>query len=159
MQDFARFGARFALVGVLTIALASGMALAQGGRGAGGDGNGPRDGRTTMAQRMIEFLDIDGDGAVSLEEIAAEQDRLFMAADVDGDGKLSVEEFRRRGEWFQRMRTTTLFDLSDADGDSAIVPDEIKSPSARWFARYDANGDGKLEASELPKRSWRRGRR
>ena len=34
MQDFASFGARFALVGVLTIALTSGMALAQGGRGA-----------------------------------------------------------------------------------------------------------------------------
>jgi len=158
MQHFARFGSRFALVGALTIALPSGIALAQGARGPGG-GDGAGGGRPSMAQRLIEFLDIDGDGAVSLEEIAAEQDRLFVAADVDGDGKLSVEEFRRRGAWFQRMRTTTLFDLSDADGDRAIVPDEIKSPSARWFARYDANGDGKLEAAELPQRSWRRSRR
>ena len=111
-----------------------------------------------MAQRMIDFLDVDGDGAVSLEEIAAEQDRLFMAADVDGDGKLSVEEFRRRGEWFSACARPRC-SISDTDGDRAIVPDEIKSPSARWFARYDANGDGKLEASELPQRSWRRGRR
>lgn len=157
MQHFARFGSRLALVGVVTIAMTTGMALAQGGRGGGPDGNGQ--GRASMAERMIEFLDTNGDGAISLDEIAAEQDRLFVAADVDGDGKLSVEEFRRRGQWFQRLRTTTLFDLTDVDGDMAVVPDEIKSPSARWFARYDANGDGKIEASELPQRSWRRGRR
>ncbi len=158
MQHFPRFGSRLALVGVLTVALTSGMALAQGGRGNGGPDGDDR-GRPSMAQRMIEFLDTNGDGAISLDEIAAEQDRLFVAADVDGDGKLSVEEFRRRGQWFQRLRTTTLFDLTDVDGDMAVAPDEIKSPSARWFARYDANGDGKIEASELPQRSWRRGRR
>jgi len=156
MLHFARFGGRLALVSVLAVTMASGIALAQNGRGNGGpDGRGDRSGK---AQRMIEFLDVNGDGAMTLDEIAAEQDRLFFAADVDGDGKLSVEEFRRRGAWFQRMRTTTLFDLSDVDGDRTISQDEVKNPSARWFARYDANGDGKLEASELPQQSWRRKR-
>jgi len=156
MLQFTRFGGRLALVSVLALTMVSGIALAQGGRGNGGpDGAGDRSGK---AQRMIEFLDMNGDGALTLDEIAAEQDRLFFAADVDGDGSLSVEEFRRRGAWFQRMRTTTLFDLTDMDGDRAISPDEVKNPSARWFARYDANGDGKLEASELPRRSSR-GRR
>lgn len=156
MQSFTRFGTRLALVGVLSVALAGGGALAQGNRGNGG---GPQGDRPNAGQRMIEFLDTNGDGKLSLEEIAAEQDRLFAAADVNGDGKLSADEFRRRGSWFQRMRTTTLFDLSDVNADQSIDPDEIKNPSARWFARYDANGDGVLEASELPQRRWGRGRR
>ena len=108
---------------------------------------------------MIQLLDVDGDGKVSLAEINAEQDRLFVAADVDGDGALSADEFRRRGRWFQSLGVTTLFDLMDADGGQSINAAEIKSPSERWFARYDENGDGFVTAEELPQRRWGRKRR
>jgi len=100
--------------------------------------------------KNMQVLDTDGDGKVTLAEITAEQKRLIGAADLDGDGKLSVNEFRRRGRWFQRLYTTTLFDLMDANGDQTLTADEIAAPSERWFKRYDANADGGIVPDEVP---------
>ena len=69
---------------------------------------------------------------------------------MNGDGKLSVDEFRRRGRWFQKLQTTTLFDLMDADGDQSLTAEEIANPSARWFKRYDKDADGGVTGEEVP---------
>ena len=106
--------------------------------------------------RTVVLLDTDGDGKVIAAEIAAEQERLLAAADVNADGKLSVEEFRRRGRWFRELGATTLFDLMDADGDQTLSLAEIQAPSQRWLTRYDRNGDGAIEPSELPRRKGSR---
>lgn len=120
----------------------------------------PGQGEEQRESRFIRMMDTDEDGKVSLKEITDEQKRLVAAADVNGDGKLSVKEFRRRGHWFMRMRATTLFDLMDVDGDGQLTADEITGPSARWFKRYDGNGDGVLASDELPQRHMgRRGGR
>lgn len=142
------------------------MMMAQGGPGGGpGAGSGPhmmdrerrggddRDARHErrmqhFAERRIELLDTDGDGKISVEEIVAEQKRLFTAADVDGDGKLSADEFRRRGHWFVRLGTTSFFDMMDADGDQHLSATELTGPSERWFKRYDADNSGAIEAQE-----------
>lgn len=122
-------------------------AMAQGGP--------PADRGLKGESRMIRLLDTDGDGKVSLAEIAAEQGRLIGASDLDGNGTLSPDEFRRRGGLFQRLGTTTLFDLMDADGDRSLSAEEIAKPSERWFSRYDANSDGQLDTNEIPMRRWR----
>ena len=106
---------------------------------------------------MLRVLDTDNDGKVTMAEIEAEQKRLIGAADLNGDGKLSVEEFRRRGSWFQRMHTTTLFDLMDTNGDQVLSADEIANPSARWFKRYDTNADGAIVTEEVPQLQQRPG--
>lgn len=102
------------------------------------------------APRALRVLDTNNDGKITLDEIRAEQRRLLGAADLDADGKLSVEEFRRRGRWFQKLNTTTLFDLMDTNGDRVLTADEIAAPSARWFRRYDRDGDGNLVPAEVP---------
>lgn len=111
------------------------------------------------ASRTFQLIDTNNDGKVTLDEIRAEQARLIGAADVDGDGKLSVDEFRRRGWWFQRLHTSTLFDLMDANGDAVLTADEISAPSARWFKRYDKNADGGVTADEAPQFQRRNKRR
>jgi hypothetical protein len=100
--------------------------------------------------RTFNLLDTDGDGKISLTKIRAEQARLIATADLDGDGKLSVHEFRRRVWWFQKLQTTTLFDLMDANGDQVLTADEIANPSARWFKRYDKDADGGITTGEVP---------
>jgi len=102
-----------------------------------------------LVERFIDIFDTDGNGTVSLDEITAEEGRLFVATDVDGDGTLSVDEFRRRGHLFQQLRATTIFDMMDVNGDLVLSRDEITSPSARWFGRYDLNGDGAMDAEEV----------
>ena len=102
------------------------------------------------ASRSFRLIDTNADGKITIQEIDAEHRRLIGAADLDGDGKLSVEEFRRRGWWFQRLHTSTLFDLMDANGDSVLTPDEISAPSARWFKRYDKDANGGITPTEAP---------
>lgn len=112
--------------------------------------------REFRASRFIELFDTDLDGFASLVELTDEQERLFGAVDLDGDGALSVAEFRRRGALFQRLGTTTLFDLIDVNGDQRLTVDELSAPASRWFMRYDANGDGVLDVDELAIRGGRR---
>lgn len=131
----------------LTIAIALAGSLFAGGALA--QSSGAADAAPTLP-RILNILDTNGDGKVTLDEIEAEQKRLIGAADLNGDGKLSVDEFRRRGRWFQRLHTTTLFDLMDADGDQVLSAEEIAAPSARWFKRYDKNADGGLVTDEVP---------
>ena len=135
---------KLALAGSLAALLMSGPAIAQSANSAmtGGD--------DASVSRTFSLLDTDGDGKISLAEIRAEQARLIAAADLNGDGKLSVDEFRRRGWWFQKLQTTTLFDLMDADGYRSLTAEEIANPSARWFKRYDKDADGGVTAEEVP---------
>lgn len=113
------------------------------------------------ASRMTRLYDTNGDGKISLAEINDDQARMFNALDVDGDKSMSVDEIRRRGRSLQIYRTTTLFDLLDANGDGKLSVAEIQAPSKRWFKRYDKNGDGVMEAEELPegRKHGRRGKR
>lgn len=143
---------RLAVAGSCAALVLSGPAMAQDKK----SGDGMKSGETPHLSRTFRLLDTNGDGKVSLEEIKAEQARLIGAADLDGDGKLSVDEFRRRGWWFQKLHTSTLFDLMDANGDQTLSADEIANPSARWFKRYDKNADGGVSPDEVP--HFKRGR-
>ena len=106
---------------------------------------------------MMEILDTNKDGKITADEIAAEQRRMLAAVDVDGDGAVSVEEFRRRGQLLMSVGATSMFDMLDTNGDGKITIDELTAPSRRWFGRYDANKDGGIEASEMPDRPSMRG--
>ena len=107
---------------------------------------------------MIRLFDLDGDGKVTLEEINTDQARIFTALDVDDDKSMSVDEIKRRGRSLLIFRTTTLFDLLDSNGDGKLSVVEVQAPSQRWFKRYDANGNGIMEAEELPESHKRGGR-
>ena len=130
-----------AAAAMLTLALQPAMAQERGSR----------------ASQLMRLLDLDADGNVSLDEIGGENKRRLGAVDLDGNGLISPDEFRRRGQLLVAMRTTTIFDLLDANGDGNLTADELTAPAGRWIARYDQDGDGALSAEELAATSPSRG--
>ena len=108
------------------------------------------------ARRFMRLYDLDVDGKVTTKEISTDQSKILGAMDIDNDKGLSVDEMRRRGRSLQIWRSVTLFDLLDTNGDQKVTADELSAPMKRWFKRYDQNGDGGMEASEVPDSRWRR---
>jgi len=109
-------------------------------------------------QRFMRLYDLNGDGKVGPKEIAKDQSRILGAMDLNNDKGLSVDEMRRRGLSLQLFQSVTLFDLLDTNGDQKVSADELEAPMQRWFKRYDTNGDGVMEASEVPKSRGKRNR-
>jgi Ca2+-binding EF-hand superfamily protein len=126
------------------------------------------------ASWMLQRHDADGDGAISLQEFQAAGDAMFARLDADGDGRLSPAELagagrgwgkqdgeragpraERRSEdraarmeqyrarWFSRM---------DADGDGYVTRAEFDDARLARFSALDLNGNGVIDADELPLR-------
>ncbi|MEC5290060.1 EF-hand domain-containing protein [Aurantimonas sp. C2-6-R+9] len=55
---------------------------------------GSRMGGAHMMRMMMILLDIDGDGALSLDEVQAVHARFFKAVDADANGKVTIEEMQ-----------------------------------------------------------------
>lgn len=79
-------------------------------------------GSTALAQAngshpTLREFDVDGDGAVSADEVAKAADQMFARADANGDGVISKDEFRA----VQEQR----FKAADVDGDGKITRADI----------------------------------
>lgn len=87
-------------------------------------------------------------------------ERMFKAIDADGDGQLSLAEFRNGWMRLQRseaqVRMRQQFASVDTDHSGAIEAGEyanlrlVRSAGAKAppLARFDADGDGKLQFGE-----------
>jgi Ca2+-binding EF-hand superfamily protein len=54
-------------------------------------------GGSGMVRMMLIMMDTDGNGAVSLQEFQAGQERVFKAMDGDRDGSITSQEVQRFG--------------------------------------------------------------
>ena len=87
-------------------------------------------------------------GAVAATEQQSGQDR-FQQLDSDGDGEITQAEFQAHAE--------ARFAKVDADGDGFVTGEELKAAgearkaerSAKMLERFDTDGNGSLDASEL----------
>jgi hypothetical protein len=71
---------------------------------------------------MMQRVDTDGDGKITLEEFKVPEQRRFAMLDADGDGVITAEEFGAR-----RM---ARFAERDADGNGVLEGDELPSRPA-----------------------------
>lgn len=98
-------------------------------------------------------LDLDGDGLITLAEMQAQPQLRFAAADTDGDGALSAAELTAMMASGAGDRAARMLARLDDNGDGLLQADEMPDRAAgridRMFSRLDADGDGNLTAEEL----------
>ncbi len=106
-------------------------------------------------QMIFENLDLNGDGAVTLEEMEGAREARFAQADANGDGVLDRDELIAGGSERMARGIDRMLERADTDGDGAVSPEEMAEmrPGRRGpeaiFERFDADGDGSLTQSEF----------
>lgn len=141
------------------------MAERKGGEMADFMPGGGRGGR--MGERMLGRIDTNGDGLISKAENRAATEARFARMDANGDGTIAADERGKgMGKWKRGGRRVGMPEghgpmhggmKADANGDGVITRAEFDAQSAARFAAMDANKDGKIEQSEMPKPRRMRG--
>lgn len=98
----------------------------------------------------IERIDADKSGTISLEEFASVGVGKMIAADKDGDGILSVDEIAAEMEAERkRRREAAMMKRLDVNGDGSVTVAELQDRMSKQFALLDRNSDGSLSEEEL----------
>ncbi len=122
----------------------------RGQDGARGDRGGMR------IMGMIETFDVDGDGAVTQEEIDGLRLERLQTFDADGDGALDIDEYQALWLDAMRERMVDRFQAHDDDGDGLVTVEEFSEDYQGMVARSDRNGDDRLDAADLRRGPGRR---
>jgi len=116
-------------------------------------------GTGAQAQDRPDFatLDTNGDGQISMEELAAQGAARFAAADTNSDGALSEDELLARATARNQERAAKMVERMlahlDENDDGLIQQSELPDPNAtraeRRFSRADADENGTLSEEEF----------
>ena len=102
-------------VTAISLALSAGFVAAKGGYGGKG---GPR--------LSFEQLDLNGDGQVTKDELAAQATARFNDADTNGDGNLSAKELAAASERAKEERIARMIEKRDENGDGVLSQAEMQ---------------------------------
>lgn len=133
---------KYIFIGLATLALVAGAALAQDENRAG---------------KMFQKIDGNGDGRITETEAGAFQAERFRRMDTDGDGAVTLVEIEAELRRMAPEQAAKRFERLDGNGDGAITRAEFEARAANRFARMDTNGDGAITREEVQALKGRRG--
>ena len=114
---------------------------------------------------FIENWDLDGNGAVSLQEAEERRGDVFASFDSDEDGYLSAQEYilfdearandmqnngAQHGQGMMvRAADGMRLQANDGDGDGRVSQAEFITATADWIAKLDRDGDGVVTTDDF----------
>lgn len=105
------------------------------------------------SQQKGQQIDANGDGAISMEEVAAMQADRFKKLDLDGNGEVTADELTEHTLTVQRKRIARMAEMQvnrlDSNKDGVVSEEEFTASAEEGFARRDANDDGELTREEM----------
>jgi Ca2+-binding EF-hand superfamily protein len=101
--------------------------------------------------KMLANADANRDGVITRDECAQARTANFTRMDRNKDGAVSKADFKRltRFKPDAASRLDTLIGAMDTNKDGKATRAEFESAPMPLFDRADANGDGRIDASEL----------
>ncbi|MGB5734052.1 MAG: EF-hand domain-containing protein [Thiohalocapsa sp.] len=142
---------------IAVVALVSAIATTS----ALGQTEAPADQAASPAEKFVQQLDTNSDGAVTLDEAKAPQKEQFSKMDADSNGSISAEEasnaFKSQvpPEMLEAMKERGMPDPGetfvknlDTNGDGSVDATEFEQPTEKSFADMDADGDGNASKEE-----------
>ena len=108
------------------------------------DGKVTKDELPERAQRMLERVDTNGDGAIDRQEAeaAAKQFQQGSGRRPEGGDRPDSGGPGRGGDFVQRLMD------NDKNGDGKVSKDELPEFLQRMMERFDTNGDGAVDRQE-----------
>lgn len=159
--------------GILLGAVAAGLLLT----GVSAPALAAKDRHPQRHAAMIERLDADRNGKVSLDEFRTNVSAAFKAFDADGDGAVTKDEIKARRDAFKDMRKAVRdaadadkakarealraggpymlpgagkrFDRADTDKNGALSEAEVLAAAETVFTHRDGNKDGVLDTADI----------
>jgi Ca2+-binding EF-hand superfamily protein len=102
-------------------------------------------------QLMLQKMDSNGDGRVSLDEYVAAASTRFKNIDVQNKGTVDANDIAASPVTLQRDQkiADAIVKRMDKDAKGYISQDDVVAAAQSRFTRMDENGDGKLTSDEL----------
>lgn len=121
--------------------------------------------RADWRKSILQRLDADGNGTISLAEVPERLRPRLVQLDSDGDGNLAESELKsafqnRAGDRQQpgarnkipgggADKLKLMFQRIDQDGNGSISQQEAPERMKERFAQIDTDGDGQIDAREF----------
>ncbi len=96
----------------------------------------------------LKALDVDGNQAITRDEITTAATARFAAIDANRDRQVTVEEIRSYRERLRAERQAARLARVDSDADGRVSEAEFVAHRIKRMERLDRNDDGVLDAAD-----------
>ncbi|MEX0694643.1 MAG: hypothetical protein WD075_09385 [Rhodospirillales bacterium] len=144
MKNRTKFLAALGLISGLAV---TGYALNADAGGSHGRDGGHHKGKRMM--HMMERYDVNGDSALTQDEVLGERAKQFKTFDKNTDGVLDLAEYKALWAEAMNERMVRGFQRYDRDGDGRVSEQDYSKKIARMIAWMDKNGDAKVDRDDF----------